>query len=55
MFYIWLEPEFHRASMAPQIPSESMGIIDTIGRPESDRVLCHRLLGRWPVYHVEAC
>jgi hypothetical protein len=35
-------------------PSESMGIINTSGHPESDRVLCHCLLGRWPVYRVEA-
>jgi hypothetical protein len=41
--------------MAP-VPNQnkSTGIIDTIGHPESDRVLCHRLLGRWPVYCVEA-
>jgi hypothetical protein len=37
-----------------KIPSESTGIIDTSGHPDSDRVLCHRLLGRWPVYRVEA-
>jgi hypothetical protein len=22
--------------------------------PQNLRVLCHRLLGRWPMYHVEA-
>jgi hypothetical protein len=44
--------QWHRSHF--KITSESTGIVDTIGRPESDRVLCHRLLGRWPVYHVEA-
>jgi hypothetical protein len=44
MFYIWLEPEFHRAARSHlKIPFESMGIVDTSGCPESDRVLCHRL------------
>jgi hypothetical protein len=37
-----------------KIPSESTGIVDTSGHLESVRVLCHRLLGRWPVYHVKA-
>ena len=37
-----------------KIRSESMGIIETSGHPESVRVLLHRLLGRWPVYHVGA-
>jgi hypothetical protein len=35
-----------------KVPSESRGIIKTSGRLESVRVLCHRLLGRWPVYRV---
>jgi hypothetical protein len=57
-FNIWLEPEFHRPSNGTgpttKIPSESMGIINTSGHLESVRVLCHRLLGRWPVYRVGA-
>jgi hypothetical protein len=43
--------------MAPVLPQnsfESMGIIDISGHPESVSVLCHRLLGRWPVYRVGA-
>jgi hypothetical protein len=35
-----------------KIPSELTGIVDTSGSPESVTVLCHRLLGHWPVYHV---
>jgi hypothetical protein len=46
--------ELPMALVRPQIPFESMGIVDTSGRPESFRVLCHRLLGRWPVYCVAA-
>jgi hypothetical protein len=42
------------APVPPQSSFESMGIVDTIGHLESVRVLCHRLLGRWPVYHVRA-
>jgi hypothetical protein len=42
--------ELPMAPVPPQIPSESMGIIDTSACPDSVRVLCHRLLGRWPVY-----
>jgi hypothetical protein len=41
--------------MAPvplKIPSELTGIVKISGRPESVRVLCHRLLDRWPVYRV---
>ena len=37
-----------------KILSESTGIIETIGRPESAEALRHRLLGRWPVYRVAA-
>ena len=37
-----------------KILSESTGIIETNGRPESARALRRRLLGRWPVYHVAA-
>jgi hypothetical protein len=29
-------------------------IVNTSGHPESVRVLCHRLLGCWPVYRVGA-
>jgi hypothetical protein len=58
MFYITLEPEFHKGFQWQQshlkIPSESTGIIETSGRPESARVLRHHLLGRWPVYLVGA-
>ena len=37
-----------------KIRSESTGIVETSGHPESVRVLLHRLLGRWPVYRVGA-
>jgi hypothetical protein len=55
--YGW-EKNFIELPMAPvcqiKIPSESMRIIKTSGHPESTRVLRRRLLGCWPVYHVEA-
>jgi hypothetical protein len=54
--YGWNQ-NFIELPMAPiphKIPSELTGIVDTSGRPESVRVPCHRLLGRWPVYRVEA-
>jgi hypothetical protein len=35
-----------------KIPSESTGILETSGHPESVRVLHHHLLGCWPVYRV---
>jgi hypothetical protein len=35
-----------------KIPFESTGIIDTSERPESVKVLCHHLLGCWPMYCV---
>ena len=35
-----------------QIRSESTGVIETRGRPESVIVLRHHLLGCWPVYRV---
>jgi hypothetical protein len=36
----------------PMTPFESTGIINTSRRPESTKVLCHRLLGHWLVYRV---
>ena len=44
--------QWHRSHL--KIRSESTGIIETSGRPESVRVLLHRLLDRWPVYCVGA-
>ena len=35
-----------------QIHSESTGIVKIIEHPESVKLLQHRLLGCWPVYHV---
>src|SRR5690349_3542771 len=37
-----------------KILSESTGIIETSGRPESAGAVRHRLFGRWPVYRVAA-
>jgi hypothetical protein len=54
--YGWNQ-NFIRLPMAQshlKIPSESTGIIETSGHPESARVLRHHLLGRWPVYRVGA-
>ena len=44
--------QWHRSHL--KIRSKSTGIIEISGRPESIRVLRHRLLGRWPMYHVGA-
>jgi hypothetical protein len=44
--------QWHQSHL--KIPSESTGIVETNGHPESIRVLRHHLLGRWPVYRVGA-
>jgi hypothetical protein len=38
----------------PKIRPESTGIVETSQSSDSVLVLQHRLLGRWPVYHVGA-
>ena len=44
--------QWHQSHL--KIRSESTGIVETSGHPESIRVLLHRLLGRWPVYRLRA-